>query len=157
MGRLEYVLVFFLGFVSCAVLFFGFVYDGSVTGAVVSNFSLEAPSDLVDEERIVVFDDMLVLRVANVSVSRYEGSGSMSPVFDEGANGIRVVPGGEDDISVGDIVSYRKDGVLVVHRVVEKGIDDGGVYFVVKGDNNFEVDGKVRFGEIEFLTIGVIW
>ena len=163
MGVSEYVLVFLLGFFSCAFIFYGFVgdfeapvsvfgdrYSGVGEGAV-------APSDLVEEKDIVVFDDMLVLKVGGISLSSYRDTGSMSPVFDKGANGIRVVPKGEDDISVGDIVSYRRDGILIVHRVIDKGVDEDGTYFVMKGDNNPVVDGKVRFDDIAYLTIGVIY
>jgi hypothetical protein len=81
----------------------------------------------------------------------------MSPVLDEGANGIRVVPESADDVEVGDIVSYVFDGVMIVHRVVEKGVDDEGVYFVMQGDNNLVSDGKVRFDRIKFKTVGVIY
>jgi hypothetical protein len=58
---------------------------------------------------------------------------------------------------VGDIVSYRKGESLIVHRVIEKGVDEEGIYFVVKGDNNSISDGKIRFEEIEYITVGVIW
>ena len=81
----------------------------------------------------------------------------MLPILDKGANGLRVVPKSEDDVSVGDIVSFRIGGVLVVHRVVEKGIDDNGTYFIVKGDANLIGDGKIRFKDIEYITIGIIY
>jgi len=108
------------------------------------------------------------LRISDATVSSYVGSGSMLPLFDEGANGIRVVPSDESEIGVGDIVSFRipqldslrhqtGQGKLIVHRVVEKGVDDEGVYFVTRGDGNLVVDGKVRFSEIEYVTIGIIF
>lgn len=157
--RLKYTLVFLLGFLSCAFLFYGFSYSNVevpfATGFASSDVG--APNDWVSDEDIIVFDDMIVLRIANATLSNYADSGSMKPVFDEGANGIRIVPARAEDIEVGDIVSYRFDGFLIVHRVVEKGIDDEGVYFVMKGDNNLVSDGKVRFEDIEYVTVGVIW
>lgn len=54
-------------------------------------------------------------------------------------------------------ISFKKDGDLIVHRVIEKGVDDMGVYFITKGDSNNVSDGKVRFEDIEYKTIGVIW
>ena len=98
-----------------------------------------------------------MLRVVNATVSDYSGSGSMKPLFDEGANGIRIVPSDESEVGVGDIVSFRFDGIPVIHRVVEKGIDGNGVYFVTKGDNNLVDDGKIRFSEIEYVTIAVVF
>jgi len=45
-----------------------------------------------------------------------------------------------------------------VHRVVYKGKDSIGTYFILKGDNNEEVDpGKVRFEQIKYKTIAIIY
>ena len=129
--------------------------SGGITGLVVSSAS--APSNWISEDNITVFDDYLVLRIANVTLSSYESTGSMEPLFNENANGIRVVPESADDIDVGDIVSFRSFDKLVVHRVIDKGVDENGVYFVVKGDGNFVRDGKIRFEDIEYVTIGVLW
>ena len=41
--------------------------------------------------------------------------------------------------------------------VIEKGIDEDGIYFITKGDNNSITDGKIRFEDIEYITVGVIW
>jgi len=152
--------VFFVGFFSCAflVLVFGSSLEVPLgTGLTVFDDGVSAPSDYVDEDNIIVLDDRVILRIEGVSVSSYADSGSMVPVLDKGANGIRVVPADESAVDVGDIVSFRIAGMLVVHRVVEKGVDEDGVYFVVKGDANFVGDGKIRFEDIEYLTIGVIY
>ena len=154
------VFVFGLGFFSCAFLFFSFGSDLEVpfNGLVVlDGEDVDAPSDWVSEEDIIVLGDKVILRVAGVTLSSYVDSGSMVPVLDEGANGIRVVPGSEDEVGVGDIVSFRMGGMLVVHRVVEKGEDDEGVWFEVKGDANVLGDGRIRFDDIEYVTIGVIY
>lgn len=155
----RYVLIFLLGFFSCAFLFYGFNYSNVEvpfeTGMVSLN--VVAPSDWVSEDDIVVFDNMVILRVLNATISSYIDTGSMKPVFDEGANGIRIVPENEEDIIVGDIVSYRFEDVLIVYRVAKKGVDEDGVYFVMRGDNNILSDGKIRFEDIEYVTIGVIW
>ena len=79
------------------------------------------------------------------------------PVLDKGANGIRIKPATEDDVHVGDIISFRQDGYLIVHRVIDKGTDEQGIYFITRGDNNNVTDGKIRFEDIEYVTIGVIW
>lgn len=155
----KYVLMFLLGFLASAGLFYGMSYSGVEVpfGTGLMSSDVSAPNDWVDSDDIIVFDDMILIRVSNATLSSYKDSGSMKPVFDEGANGIRVVPSSEDEIDVGDIVSYRFGKLLIVHRVVEKGFDDEGVYFVMKGDNNLIDDGKVRFDQIEYVTIGVIW
>ena len=47
--------------------------------------------------------------------------------------------------------------MLIVHRVVEKGIDEQGVYFITKGDNNNIDDCKIRFKDIDTVLIAVIY
>lgn len=152
---------FVLGFVACVFIVYFFSFSNLevpfATGFVVSDYLEKAPGDHLNEEDIVVFRDKVCLKVEGVSLSNYADSGSMLPILDKGANGLRVVPKSEDDVSVGDIVSFRIGGVLVVHRVVEKGIDDNGTYFIVKGDANLIGDGKIRFKDIEYITIGIIY
>lgn len=157
MKNLMFLLWFFVGFFSCASLFIlGFGLElPFAEGTLVSR--LEAPSDKIDDSAIEIFDDKVVLHIAEVSLSGYAATGSMKPVFDAGANGLRVKPESVDDIEIGDIISFRKGNYLIVHRVVDKGSDDRGVYFITKGDNSDFVDGKVRFEDIEYLTVGVIW
>src|SRR3989344_4762671 len=79
------------------------------------------------------------------------------PISDENANGIRIVPEDEDSINVGDIITFEKNDLLIVHRVIEIGIDSEGKYFITKGDNNLVADVKIRFEDIRYLNIGVIW
>ncbi len=159
--ELRDIIVFLLGFLSCVSIFYGFNYSGVEvpfgTGLVDLETSAVAPSDWITEEDIILFKNRVILEIPNVTISSYANTGSMKPVFDKGANGIRIVPNSIEDIQVGDIVSYRFGKILVVHRVIEKGIDTEGTYFVTKGDNNILSDEKIRFEDIEYLTIGVIW
>ena len=159
MKKSDYILAFLIGFSSCALIFvvyFGFV---GITGFVVSedNLELNLPSDWVHNDNIFVFDDEIVLKIENATISTYEPTGSMEPVLGTGASGIRIVPRSESQINTGDIISFRQDGELIVHRVIEKGFNDNGVYFITKGDNNGFSDEKIRFEDIEYVTVGVIW
>jgi len=148
---------FIMGFVfAVAILAVLVVGSGTITGFSVFGVSDE-PFDHVEERSLLLFDDMLIVKIPGVSLSEYSLSGSMGPYFGEGANGIRVKPEREEDIHIGDIVSFYKGQELIVHRVVEKGRDKEGIYFVTKGDNNLFRDGKIRFKDIEYVTIGVLW
>ena len=167
--KLRYIPIFLLGFLSCAFLFYGFNYfyaDSSMkfwnevpfgTGLVSLTENNIAPSDWVSEDNILIFEDKMILNVPNITLSNYEDTGSMKPVFDNEANGIRIIPKEENDIKIGDIVSYKFGDMLIVHRVVEKGFDEKGIYFITQGDNNILKDEKIRFENIEYVTIGVIW
>src|SRR3989339_1401103 len=107
-----------------------------------------SPSDTVKEGQIQVFEDRIVINVSNAGWAGYRDSNSMDPVIDSEANGIVVIPESEDEINVGDIVSYTPAGSedLVVHRIVNVGSDDEGRFYTLKGDNNSSSDpDRVRF------------
>lgn len=116
---------------------------------------IEAPNDWISLNQISMTSDKIIIRVDNASLSAYAPSGSMKPVLDQGANGIRIVPTSEDQIEVGDIITFGND--KIVHRVIEKGEDLEGVYFITQGDNNAYPDGKVRFEDIHYVTIGILY
>jgi signal peptidase I len=121
------------------------------------NENIEAPFDFIKENQIKVYDDKIIIYVDDASIGRYAPTGSMKPVLDEGSNGIRIKPESEKDVHIGDIITFREDNYLIIHRVVDIGTDNEGTYFITKGDNNNVVDGKVRFEDIEYITIGMLW
>ena len=159
MGFFEGLLLFLIGFFSCAFIISGVVLLDVETplssGEIVRRIG--APGDWVSYEDIHISGDKVVIDLKGASLSGYADTGSMKPVLDEFSNGIRVVPFSEEKIVVGDIVSFRRGNDLVVHRIVEKGNDSEGVYFITKGDNNDFGDGVIRFEDIEYVTVGVIW
>ncbi|MAG79243.1 signal peptidase I [Candidatus Pacearchaeota archaeon] len=123
----------------------------------LDNTSEDFPSDFINIDDILIYPDRIVIKIPDASISSYEPTGSMMPVLDYGANGIRIKPTNEDSINIGDIVSFKKAGSLIVHRVIEKGIDEDGTYFITKGDNNNFSDEKIRFSDIKYITIGLIY
>jgi hypothetical protein len=153
---MKYV-ISFMTIVVIVALFLG--YNSQMSEANQYEYN-NSPSDVVTDSQISVYDDKVVLNMKDVVWVTYKNTGSMKPVLDENANGIEIVPNSEADIHVGDIVSYQAiwNEELVVHRVVYKGKDSIGTYFILKGDNNEEVDpGKVRFEQIKYKTIAIIY
>lgn len=57
----------------------------------------------------------------------------------------------ENSLKVGDIISYRSktDDIVITHRIYEIKNEDGKKYYIMKGDNNNQVDGE----EVEFSNI----
>ncbi len=158
MQAYDFILIFFLGFFSCGfIVSLFFVSDIETPFSYGDEYSLDAPSDWISEDDITLLDDKLIISIDNAKISSYKPTGSMRPVLDEGANGIRVVPKNPEDISIGDIVSFNKNGMLIVHRVVEKSVDAEGYYYITKGDNNEFFDGIIRFENIEYVTIGILY
>lgn len=119
-----------------------------------------SPSDHLKESQIHVYDDRVVLDIEDATWASFTDTNSMDPFFDETANSIERKPGSPDDIKPGDIISYRSsltDG-LVVHRVISRGVDSNGPYYIVKGDNNPVRDPeKVRFDQVHGVMIGIIY
>lgn len=154
-------IIFLIGFLSANILSFYFVYGLEVPFSF-NNFSFtsnqnQTPFDFVDESQIKIYEDKIIINIENASLSRYAPTGSMIPLLDENSNGIRIIPKSEADIHLGDIITFEQDKMLIVHRVIEIGTDNNGTYFITKGDNNPISDGKIRFNQIKYITIGVIW
>jgi len=157
---LKISMIFLLGFLSANLfglyLVYGFEIPASWDYLGVS-FDNSSPFDFINENDIQVYDDKVVINVDGASIGRYAPTGSMRPVLDSSANGIRIKPESEEDVHIGDIITFRQDNYLIIHRVIDIEDDAKGTYFITKGDNNDIIDGKVRFEDIEYITIGVIW
>ncbi len=155
------ILIFLIGVIIGLLFNYSVVEMGetpfSYVNILFNASNATAPSDSIAREQIQVFDDKIIIYVSEASISSYAPTGSMKPLFDEGSNGIRIIPESEEDIHVGDIISFYDNGLLIVHRVVEKEKDEQGVYFITKGDNNVINDSKIRFKDIEYKTVGVMW
>lgn len=71
-------------------------------------------------------------------------SGSMQPYMDPGDVAL-VRPAHADEVALGDAISYyRPDGRgLITHRVIDRKVIDGVVYFRTQGDNNEAPDANL--------------
>ncbi len=119
-----------------------------------------SPSDHISESQIHVYNDQVVLDIEGASWAAFADTNSMDPFFDDTANSIELRPDSPDDIDVGDIISYESSITddLIVHRVVKKDVDDAGVFFLVKGDNNPVQDPeKIRFEQVHGILVGIIY
>lgn len=157
---IQYGLVFALGVFSTilAVLSVSAFSNSNVSYPfALASYEKFSPQNWVAEKNIVVFDDKVIIYLKNPSLSRYAWTGSMKPVLDGNSNGIRIVPESADQIKVGDIITFKQGDSLIIHRIVEKGIDEQGTYFITKGDNNDYNDGKIRFSDIKYVTVAIVY
>ncbi len=100
---------------------------------------------------------LLVIVVLVAGIFRYKmiaiGSNSMIPVYEKG-DAVIYEKVSADKIGIGDIIAFKKSGVIVTHRVV--GINkDINYVFKTKGDNNntvdgFDVDASDLLGKVEY-------
>ena len=85
--------------------------------------NITEPSNSISEEQIKVLGDKIIINIKDASLSRYAPTGSMLPVLNENSNGIRIKVESEDEISIGDIITFKAEEGLIVHRVIEIGTD----------------------------------
>lgn len=136
-------------------------------GYSVSNFVVASPlpvqgpspADRISESQIHVMQDNIIIDLPNATWAQFADTNSMVPTLDVGHNSIEIKPNSQEDIVVGDIISYHYDGVGdVIHRVTFIGNDTEGWYALVKGDNNqIEDPDKVRFNQILGIIVAVIY
>jgi len=158
--KIELVLIFLILFVN---LFFLIslknpaIVSGLFFYEALDDKELQAPHDFVSPDDIEVYPEKIIINLKNYTISKYKDSGSMIPVLDDGANGVGITPKSEKDIHVGDIITFKQGNNFIIHRVIEKGIDDYGIFFITKGDNNDFDDGKIRFSQIESVLVAIIY
>jgi len=117
-----------------------------------------SPGDHISENQIKVYSDRIELDIQDAVWSTFTDTNSMDPFLDEGANGIEITPQSEDDIQVGDIISYQLDESIIIHRVINISEDKNGTFYTVKGDNNpYQDPDKVRFSQILGILVGIIY
>lgn len=93
---------------------------------------------------IIIF--LIVLVVLTSGVFKYYflsiGSGSMSPNINKGDVVIVKKVNEEElkEIKSGDVLVFKQEDRVVVHRVIEVRIEDDHYSFITKGDNNDEED-----------------
>lgn len=131
------------------------------TGSITEQeILLKTPPDKISESQIKVYKNRVVLEIENAEWATFTPTGSMEPVLNENSNAIELIPKSEDDIDVGDICSYKSKYATgsIIHRVVYKGHDEQGTYFVFKGDNNPTSDpGRIRFSQVQRCVVAIIY
>lgn len=121
---------------------------------------IASPANRVAEDLILVTNEKVVLNIKGAEWASFTDTNSMDPVIDAGAHAIEIAPKSEDDVQVGDIAAYKSDYAegTIIHRVVFKGQDEKGTYYILKGDNNPINDpGKIRFSQIKSLVVAIIY
>jgi len=82
----------------------------------------------------------------------------MDPFLDEDSHAIEIKPEDPDEINKGDVISYKTSYGTVIHRIIDKSIDEEGIYYTVKGDNNQLQDPfKIRYDDIKGVVVAIIY
>ena len=153
------VLIFIIGWLSADL--YSFVTNLNIEKPFsFSDNELKSPSDWVKEDQIKIYQNRVLINIENASWARFSDTNSMDPLIDEESNSIEIKPRSNEDLKVGDIISYEAKftkGTLI-HRIVKIDYDEDGWYALTKGDNNKNIDPqKVRFEQIKGVLIGIIY
>ena len=131
-----------------------------ISEASGSLFDKPSPGNWIQDSQIIVYQDRIVILVPDAIKSFYANTKSMDPTMDFTANGIEIEPESPEQIQVGDIIVFKPDlskEEYIVHRVIEIGTDSEGWYCITKGDNAFQDDGKIRWEQVEAVTIAIFY
>jgi hypothetical protein len=132
--------------------------DKQIPASFLGTKEISSPSDWIKEDQIKVYEDKVVLEINNTIWASFTNTNSMDPFLDEDSHALEIIPENENDINIGDIISYQTAYGVVIHRVIEKDVDEKGMYYLVKGDNNlFKDPFKVRFDEIKGVVVAIIY
>lgn len=145
--------MFSLGFVTSAI------FDSQMRYALSDTaLSVVSPADKIRPEDVKVYPDRTVIDREGIIWAKIKDTHSMEPVLNSDSISLELKPLSPKDISVGDIITYAKDKLIIIHRVIEVGNDDYGWYAVTRGDNNHESDPwKVRFDQVNGIVVGILY
>ena len=119
---------------------------------------IDSPGNWISQDQINVFNDRVVIDLKDATWARFTNTNSMDPIIDEESHAIEILPEDQNQIKVGDIISYKTEYGTIIHRIIEKGEDKQGTYYRVKGDNNNSKDPfKIRYDDIKGVVVAVIY
>ena len=106
---------------------------------------------------IPIFIVLIILILLTSGIFKYQliaiATNSMNPSFYRG-DALIIEKCNINDIKMGDILVFVSDGRIVTHRVVKKYIDDDGIKFITKGDNN-NVKDDIISDESNYIGKGI--
>jgi hypothetical protein len=164
MINVKVLIAFAAGIIACFATIYSLSYINLEQPLQVGGFKQistlqegSGPGDWISNKDIEVYNDKIIIKLENPSISNYASTGSMRPTLDAGHNGIRIRPKSPEEIKEGDIITFTKENSLIVHRVVQKGQDKEGYWFITRGDNNLQNDEKIYFKDIKYITVGILY
>jgi hypothetical protein len=132
--------------------------DKHIPASFFSSPEISSPGDWIQEDQIKVYSNRVIIELEKPFWASFTNTNSMDPFLDETANAIEIKPKSPDQINPGDVISYRTEYGTIIHQVIEKGEDEEGIYYIVKGDNNSLKDPfKIRFNQIKGVLVAIIY
>jgi signal peptidase I len=112
----------------------------------------------LNDNNIIIQKDKVIININNPLSATFSNTGSMMPIISENSRAIQIIPQSEEELYVGDIISYSLNEKTVIHRIVEISYDDYGWFAITKGDNNiFKDTERVRFSQVKRVLVGILY
>jgi hypothetical protein len=118
-----------------------------------------APQARLDENKVRVFPHVILIESSEELIwGKLRDSRSMVPVMDKEHHTIEFKNPKPESLKVGDIISFWKYNMRIIHRIVEIAEDKEGWYAITRGDNAENVDaGKIRPGQIIGVVVAIFY
>lgn len=125
---------------------------------VLSYSEIDSPSNRIKSNDIIFYPDKVVINISQAWGTSYTDTQSMDPTIDAGMHGVVIKPKDISDIVVGDVLSYKMNGQLIAHRVIEINEDSDGWFARCKGDNNIDKDPwKIRWENVNGVLVALVY
>lgn len=130
------------------------VYNYTTSTKIPDEIMENTPA-IIRTENIVIDDNKIMITLQNATLSTFADTSSMLPTLNHNTKAIEIAP---TNLNIGDIISYTEGNDIIVHRIVDIGSDDLGIYYITKGDNNNAVDpNKIRREKIQGKIVVLIY
>lgn len=111
----------------------------------------------IPQESVTLNDGQAIITIKDARLAVFANTLSMIPILNHNTKALEITPK-EDNLHVGDIISFNDNEDIVIHRIIDIGSDEQGTYYITKGDNNNIVDqNKVRFIDIKGKVVMLIY
>lgn len=113
---------------------------------------------------IILIYNIILVGISYISRQDFNGifgykaynitTNSMEPNINKGDIILIKKPKKEEKIKIGDVISFKNDGQIITHRIVDISDTNGVKRYITKGDNNNVPDlQKISFEQIEGVEI----
>ena len=153
------LVIFLMGWFSNNIYSFLTNIDKEQPFSISSN-EIKSPGDWIKENQVKIRDKAVTIVIKNATWATFTDTNSMDPVIDSTSHAIKLIPQKPTELHVGDIVSFESEiaNGIVIHRIIDRKVDEQGLYFITKGDNNKNPDSqKVRFDQITGVVVGILY
>ncbi|MBN1644780.1 hypothetical protein JW851_01905 [Candidatus Woesearchaeota archaeon] len=145
------ILIFILGFTVSSL--FDSTEPRFASGGTVDR---DNPADHISGDEIHLYADKLVIEQKGLRYASVEDTKSMEPILSSNSHVIET-QADINKLQKGDIISFSKEGQVIVHSIFETGTDSEGWYALTKGYNNDFIDNwKVRVSDLKGVVVGIL-